>query len=52
VEIDPGASETLRINRPALKVIEEDIRLLEGFQVRGLDLLSGGVLPASRAAIV
>jgi DNA (cytosine-5)-methyltransferase 1 len=47
-EIDPDACNTLRANRPAWKVIEGDIRDLDGRQFRGplgtgIDLLAGGV---------
>lgn len=43
VEIDHDACETLRSNRPAWKVIEGDVRNLNGADYRGLDLLAGGV---------
>jgi DNA (cytosine-5)-methyltransferase 1 len=48
VEIDPDACDTLRANRPGWKVIEGDIRDLDGCQFRGplgtgIDLLAGGV---------
>jgi len=42
-EIDPDACTTLRANRPGLKVIEGDIRELDGRQFAGIDLLAGGV---------
>lgn len=42
-EIDPDACSTLRANRPGWKVIEGDIRDLDGRQFRGIDLLAGGV---------
>jgi len=42
-EIDPDACNTLRANRPELKVIEGDIRDLDGRQFGGVDLLAGGV---------
>ena len=42
-EIDPDACATLRLNRPGWKVIEGDIRDLDGTQFRGIDLLAGGV---------
>jgi DNA (cytosine-5)-methyltransferase 1 len=42
-EIDPDACSTLRLNRPGWKVIEGDIRGLDGRQFRGVDLLAGGV---------
>jgi DNA (cytosine-5)-methyltransferase 1 len=43
VEIDPDACDTLRANRPSWKVIEGDIRDLDGTQFDGVDLLAGGV---------
>lgn len=42
-EIDPDACNTLRANRPGWKVIEGDIRDLDGRQFEGIDLLAGGV---------
>lgn len=43
-EIDPDACDTLRANRPGWKVIEGDIRQLDGRPWRGqVDLLAGGV---------
>jgi DNA (cytosine-5)-methyltransferase 1 len=43
VEIDPDACETLRLNRPGWKVVEQDIHHLSGTGFRGVDLLAGGV---------
>ncbi|MGH9424055.1 MAG: DNA cytosine methyltransferase [Thermoanaerobaculia bacterium] len=43
VEIDHHACETLRLNRPAWNVIEEDVRKVDGEPYRGVDLLAGGV---------
>ncbi|HEY6275523.1 MAG TPA: DNA cytosine methyltransferase [Streptosporangiaceae bacterium] len=44
VEIDPDACETLRRNRGAeWKIIEGDVRDLDGAGFTGLDLLAGGV---------
>src|SRR6185437_11534878 len=40
---DPDACATLRHNRPDWKVIEGDIRQLDGRQFAGADLLAGGV---------
>lgn len=40
---DPDACNTLRANRPGLKVIEEDLRGFDGTPYRGIDLLAGGV---------
>jgi DNA (cytosine-5)-methyltransferase 1 len=42
VEIDPDACATLRAARPAWKVIEDDIRCVDGRQLTGIDLVSGG----------
>ena len=42
-EIDPDACNTLRLNRPRWKVIEDDIRNLSGHQFDGIDLFAGGV---------
>lgn len=43
VEIDPDAAETLRLNRPDWKVIEGDVRDVNGRDYKGIDLLAGGV---------
>lgn len=43
VEIDPNACRTLRANRPGWRVIEGDVRELNGRDFRGIDLLAGGV---------
>ena len=43
VEIDPHACETLRHNRPRWTVIESDVRVVDGRQFEGIDLLAGGV---------
>ncbi|MHB1877247.1 MAG: DNA cytosine methyltransferase [Streptosporangiaceae bacterium] len=44
VEIDASACETLRINRGAdWKVVEDDVRNLDGRGYAGIDLLAGGV---------
>jgi DNA (cytosine-5)-methyltransferase 1 len=43
VEIDPDACDTLRANRPGWKVLEGDIRDLDGRAWAGVDLLAGGV---------
>lgn len=43
VELDHHACETLRANRPKWKILESDLRLLDGSQFRGVDLLAGGV---------
>ena len=44
VELDPDACETLRLNRgPEWKIIEGDVRDLDGRGLTGIDLLAGGV---------
>ena len=42
-EIDRDACDTLRANRPGWKVVEGDIRDLDGTAWAGVDLLGGGV---------
>jgi DNA (cytosine-5)-methyltransferase 1 len=43
LEIDPIACQTLRLNRPSWRVLECDIREVEGLDFRGIDLIAGGV---------
>lgn len=43
VEIEPHACATLRANRPNWRVIQGDIRGVEGRDFRGIDLLAAGV---------
>jgi DNA (cytosine-5)-methyltransferase 1 len=43
VEIDSHACNTLRLNRPAWKVIEASVADVDGVDFRGIDLLAGGV---------
>lgn len=43
IENDRWACETLRSNRPAWKVAEQDIRFVDGTAFAGIDLLAGGV---------
>jgi DNA (cytosine-5)-methyltransferase 1 len=43
IEIDPHACRTLRANRPNWRVIETDVREIEGREFRGVDLFAGGV---------
>lgn len=43
VELEPEPCETLRLNRPAWKVHEGDVRNVDGRQYKGIDLLAGGV---------
>lgn len=43
VEIEPPACNTLRQNRPNWKVIQEDVRNIDGKGFRGVDLFAGGV---------
>ena len=42
VEIDPHACNTLRLNRPAWTVHEEDLNHFDGRLYKGVDLLAGG----------
>ena len=42
VEIDPHACNTLRLNRPAWTVHEDDLNHFDGRLYRGVDLLAGG----------
>ena len=43
VELDKRACETLRLNRKAWNVIEQDMRLFNAAAFRGVDLLAGGL---------
>lgn len=43
LEIDEHACATLGLNRPQWKVLQEDLRIFNGTEHRGVDLLSGGV---------
>lgn len=43
VENDHAACATLRLNRPHWRVIEDDIRSVNGRDFRGVDLIAGGV---------
>lgn len=43
VELDRGACQTLRFNRPAWNVVEGDVRAFSAAPYRGVDLLAGGV---------
>jgi len=43
VDVDSDACATLRRNRPAWKVIEDDVGTLDGRAFAGVDLLAGGV---------
>lgn len=43
IEIDGAACQTLRLNRPSWRVLESDIREVNGLDFRGIDLLAGGV---------
>lgn len=42
-EIEPQACTTLRLNRPNWRVIEGDIREVDGKDFRGIDLVAAGV---------
>ena len=43
IEIEPAACATLRLNRPTWKVIEADLRGVDGRDFAGVDLIAGGV---------
>lgn len=43
IEIDKPCCDTLRHNRPQWNVVEEDIKRFRGRQLKGVDLLAGGV---------
>lgn len=43
VELDAAACQTLRINRPDWRIVEDDVRNVNGNDYRGVDLLAGGV---------
>ena len=43
VELDPHAASTLRANRPEWRVMNEDVRHLDGREFRGIELFAGGV---------
>lgn len=43
VEIDSDACATLAANRPRWRVIQSDVREVDGHEFRGVDLVAGGV---------
>jgi len=43
VELDSDACATLRLNRPAWNVIEEDLNTFDGRSFKGVDIISGGL---------
>ena len=43
VEIEPPACQTLRYNRPTWEVIEGDLRTFSARDLKGIDLVAGGV---------
>lgn len=43
VEIEKPACDTLRLNRPAWRVFEQDVRAFSAVGLAGIDLLAGGV---------
>lgn len=43
IELNKSACATLRLNRPAWNVIEEDLITFDGSSFKGVDLISGGL---------
>lgn len=43
VEYEPPACATLRLNRPAWRVVEGDVRNYSAIHLKGIDLVAGGV---------
>lgn len=43
VEIDKGACETLRVNRPEWRISEGDLREFPAWKYKGIDLFAGGL---------
>lgn len=43
VDNDKAACSTLQLNRPDLRVIEDNVQVVSGLEFRGIDLLAGGV---------
>lgn len=43
LEINEHACETLRINRPTWRVVQEDLRTFDARPFRGVDIVSGGL---------
>jgi len=43
IEVDGSCCDTLRLNRPKWRIIQSDIREINGREFRGIDLLAGGV---------
>jgi DNA (cytosine-5)-methyltransferase 1 len=43
VEIDKNACATLRLNRAAWNVLEQDLNTFDGSQFQGVDIISGGL---------
>jgi DNA (cytosine-5)-methyltransferase 1 len=43
VELDRHACATLRLNRPAWNVVEQDLRTFSGSRFKGVDIISGGL---------
>jgi len=51
VELEPAACATLRLNRPAWNVIEDDLRRFDGRPYQGIDLVAGRpIVHAPRSA--
>lgn len=43
VELDHHACATLRLNRPAWNVLEQDLNVFDGASLKGIDVISGGL---------
>jgi DNA (cytosine-5)-methyltransferase 1 len=43
VELSKNACKTLRLNRPAWNVIEQDLNTFDAVQFKGVDIISGGL---------
>lgn len=43
IDIDANACQTLHMNRPYWRILQDDIREINGLDFRGIDLLAGGV---------
>jgi DNA (cytosine-5)-methyltransferase 1 len=43
IELDPAPCRTIRLNRPSWRIVERDLRSVNGEDYRGIDLIAGGV---------